>query len=82
MQRTPTDSPSTSPTPGSSKGKGIGKGASNRNQDPPPHDETIRDSEEEGELGDVLCDNKYAKYSLEGNQDLVEWCFSRMGKPK
>ena len=45
MQRTPPGSPSTSPTPGSSKGKGIGKGASNRNQDPPPHHETILESE-------------------------------------
>ena len=58
MQRTPPGSPSTSPTPGSSKGKGIGKGASNRNQDHPPHNETIRESEEEEEPGDALFDNK------------------------
>ena len=44
MQRTPPESPSTSPIPGWSKGKGTGKGASNRNQDPPPHDETVCDS--------------------------------------
>ena len=65
MQRTPPGRLSTSPTPGSLKGKGIGKGASNQIQDPPPHEETIRDSEEEGEPGDALFDNKYAKYSLE-----------------
>ena len=65
MQSTPTGSPSNSPTPGTSKGKGIGKGASNRNQDPPPHNETIRDSEEEDDPGDALPDNKYAKDSLE-----------------
>ena len=65
MQRTPHRSPSTSPIPGSSKGKGTGKRASNRDQDPPPHDETVCDSEDEGEPGDALFDNKYAKYSLE-----------------
>ena len=65
MQRTPPVSPSTSPTPGSSKGKGIGKGASIRNQDPPPHNETIRESEEEDEPGYALFFNKYAKYLME-----------------
>ena len=65
MQRKPPGSPPDSPIPGSSKGKGTGKGASNRTQNPPPHDETIRESEDKGEPGDVLFDNKYAKYSLE-----------------
>ena len=61
----PPGSPPDSPIPGSSKGKTIGKGVSNRTQNPPPHDETIRESEDEGEPGDVLFDNKYTKYSLE-----------------
>ena len=65
MQRTPPRSPPASPIPGSFKGKGTGKGASNRTQNCTPHDKTIRDSEDEGEPGDVLYDNKYAKYSLE-----------------
>ena len=65
MQRTPPGSPSSSPTPRSSKVKGIGKGANNRNQDPPPHDETIRESEEEDEPGDTLFDSKYSKYTLD-----------------
>ena len=65
MQWAPPGSPSDSPIPGSSKGKGTVKGASNRTQNPQPHDETIRDSEDEGDLGDVFIDNKYAKYSLE-----------------
>ena len=47
------------------KKKKTGKGASNRKQNPQPHDKTIHDSEDEGELGDVLFDNKYAKSSLE-----------------
>ena len=71
MQRRPPGSPSSSPTPGSSKGKVIGKGANNRtNQDqnttvPPPHEETIRESDTASEPGDALIDNKYAKYPLE-----------------
>ena len=68
MQRTPPGSPSTSPIPGSSKGKGTGKGASYPNQDPPPHDETVRDSEDEGEPGDAMFDNKN---SLEENK--ISW---------
>ena len=66
MQCTPPVSPSASPTPGSSD-----KGASNRtNQDqnttyPPPHEETIRESDTDSEPGEALFDNKYAKYSLE-----------------
>ena len=84
MQRTPPGSPSSSPTPGSSKGKGIGKGASNHNQqdqNPPPHEETIRESDTDSERGDALFDNKYAKYSLE--EIKISWNgASRYGKAK
>ena len=65
MQCTPPGTPSGSPIPGSSKGKGTGKGASNRTQNPQPHDENICYSDDEEEPGDVLFDNKYAKSSLE-----------------
>ena len=82
MQRTPPGSPSTSPIPGSSKGKGTGKGASNRNQDPLPKEETIRDSEGEGEPGDTLFDNKYAKYSLEEIKILWNGASRGYGKSK
>ena len=82
MQRSPPRSPSTSPIPGSSKGKGTGKGASNRTQDPPPQDETVRDSEDEGEQGDVLFDNKYAKYFLEEIKISWNGAFRGYGKAK
>ena len=65
MQRTPPGTPSDSPIPGSSKGKRTGKGVSNRTQNPQPHNETKHDSEDEGEPGDLLFDNKYAKSSRE-----------------
>ena len=72
MQRTPPGSPSTSPIPGSSKGKGTEKGASNRNQDPPPHDETVCDSEDEGEQIRQILSGR--------NQDLLERRFSGLWK--
>ena len=82
MQRTPPGTPSGSPIPGSFKGKGTGKGASNRTQNPRPHEETILYSDNEEEPGDILFDNKYARSSLEDKKNSWNGASRGYGKAK